>query len=146
MEKGVWMTTVSELKELTLLGHKAQPGKKLEAFPNHNPGRYYQVTLETNEFTCLCPATGQPDFASIRVDYVPDKKVVESKSFKLYLWSYRDEGVFHEHLVNRIMDDLIKVLNPHYIKVTGAFNIRGGIGITVKADHVKTAAAKKIVT
>jgi len=137
------MTTASELKDLTLLGRQAKPGKKLEAFPNHNPGRFYKVTLETSEFTCLCPATGQPDFASIRVDYVPDKKVVESKSFKLYLWSYRDEGVFHEHLVNRILDDLIKILNPHYIKVTGTFNIRGGIGITVEAEHVKTAAAKK---
>jgi 7-cyano-7-deazaguanine reductase len=72
------------------------------------------------------PATGQPDFAAIRVDYVPDKKAVESKSFKFYLWSYRDQGVFHEHLVNLIMDDLIKALNPHYIKVTGTFNIRDG--------------------
>ena len=143
------MTTSSDLKGLTLLGRKvgsnAKPGRKLEAFPNHNPERYYKVTLETSEFTCLCPATGQPDFASIRVDYVPDKKVVESKSFKLYLWSYRDEGAFHEHVVNTILDDLIKVLKPHYIKVTGAFNIRGGIGITVEAEHLKTAAAKKAI-
>ena len=139
------MTTASELKGLTLLGHKAQPSKKLEAFPNHNPGRYYRVTLETSEFTCLCPATGQPDFALIRVDYVPDKKVVESKSFKLYLWSYRDEGTFHEHLVNTILEDLVKALNPHYIKVTGIFNVRGGIGITVQAEHIKTAAAKKVI-
>ena len=139
------MTTASELKGLTLLGTQARPGKKLEAFPNHNPGRFYKVTLETSEFTCLSPATGQPDFASIRVDYVPDKKVVESKSFKLYLWSYRDEGVFHEHLVNLILDDLINALNPHYIKVTGTFNIRGGVGITVVADHIRTAAAKKVV-
>ncbi len=139
------MTTASELKGLTLLGHKAQPSKKLEAFPNHNPERYYRVTLETSEFTCLCPATGQPDFATIRVDYVPDKKVVESKSFKLYLWSYRDEGTFHEHLVNTILDDLIKALNPHYIKVTGTFNVRGGIGITVQAEHIKTPAAKKAI-
>ena len=142
----IFMTTASELKGLTLLGNKAQPGRKLEAFPNHTPGRYYKVTLETSEFTCLCPATGQPDFASIRVDYLPDRKVVESKSFKLYLWSYREQGVFHEHLVNLILDDLTKALNPHYIKVTGAFNIRGGIGITVVAEHVKTAAAKKLVT
>ena len=137
------MTTPSDLKDLSLLGRKAAPSKKLEAFPNHNPGRYYKVTLETSEFTCLCPATGQPDFATIKVDYVPDKKVVESKSFKLYLWSYRDEGVFHEHVVNTIMDDLIKALNPHYIKVTGAFNVRGGIGITVEAEKVRTAAAKR---
>jgi len=108
------MTTTSDLRGLTLLGSQAQASKKLEAFPNRNPGRYYKVTLETSEFTCLCPATGQPDFATIRVDYVPDKKVVESKSFKLYLCSYREEGVFHEHLVNVIMDDLIKVLAPLY--------------------------------
>ena len=136
-------TPKSDLKDLTLLGQKAQPSKKLEAFPNHNPGRYYQVTLKTSEFTCLCPMTGQPDFATVKVTYMPDKKVVESKSFKLYLWSYRNEGVFHEHLVNTIMDDLIKAISPHYIKVTGTFNIRGGIGITVEVENVKTAAAKK---
>ncbi len=140
------MTTASDLKDLTLLGRKSQPSKKLEAFPNHNPDRYYKVTLETNEFTCLCPATGQPDFANIKVDYVPDKKVVESKSFKLYLWSYRNEGVFHEHVVNTILDDLVKALNPHYIKVTGAFSVRGGIGITVEAEKVKTAAAKRAIS
>ena len=139
------MTTASDLKDLTLLGRKSQPSKKLEAFPNHNPDRYYKVTLETNEFTCLCPATGQPDFATIKVDYVPDKKVVESKSFKLYLWSYRNEGAFHEHVVNTILDDLVKALNPHYIKVTGAFNVRGGIGITVEAEKVKTPAAKRAI-
>lgn len=134
-----------ELGDLTLLGHKAGPSKKLEAFPNHNPERYYRVTLETDEFTCLCPMTGQPDFASIRVEYVPDKFVVESKSFKLYLWSYRDEGAFHEHVVNTILDDLLKVLDPHWCKVTGIFNIRGGIGITVEAEHVKTPSAKEAV-
>lgn len=139
------MTTTSDLKDLTLLGKKAEPSKKLEAFPNHNPGRYYRVTLETDEFTCLCPATGQPDFATIRVDYVPDKKVVESKSFKLYLWSYRNEGAFHEHVVNTILDDLVKALDPHYIRVRGAFHIRGGISITVEAEKAKTAAARKAI-
>lgn len=139
------MTTPSDLHSLTLLGSKAQPGRKLEAFPNHNPGRYYKVSLETSEFTCLCPATGQPDFATIQVDYVPDKKVVESKSFKLYLWSYRNEGVFHEHVVNTILDDLVMALRPHYIKVIGKFNVRGGIGITVEAEKVKTPAAKRAI-
>ncbi len=138
-------TKKSDLKGLTKLGHQAEPGKKLEAFPNHNPERYYQVTLETNEFTCICPMTGQPDFATIRVDYVPDQSVVESKSFKLYLWSYRNEGVFHEHVVNTILDDLVKALDPHWCKVTGIFNIRGGIGITVEAEQVKTPAAKEAV-
>jgi 7-cyano-7-deazaguanine reductase len=139
------MTTPTDLKNLSLLGQKAQPSKKLEAFPNHNPDRYYKVTLETNEFTCLCPMTGQPDFAMIRVDYVPDEKVVESKSFKLYLWSYRNEGAFHEHVVNTILEDLVKTLDPHYVRVTGIFNIRGGIGITVAAEHTKTQAAKQAI-
>jgi len=138
-------TKKTDLEALTLLGRKAEPGKTLEAFPNHNPERYYRVTLETDEFTCLCPMTGQPDFASIRVDYVPDKKVIESKSFKLYLWSFRNEGAFHEHVVNTILDDLVRVLDPHWCKVTGVFNVRGGIGITVEAEHVKTPAAKEAV-
>ncbi len=139
------MTQPEDLKDLTLLGRKARPSKKLEAFPNRTPGRYYLVTLETDEFTCLCPVTGQPDFATIRVAYVPDQKIVESKSYKLYLWSYRNEGVFHEHVVNTILDDLVKVLEPHYIRVVGEFNIRGGIAITVSAEHVKTPEAKEAV-
>lgn len=136
-------TESSDLQELTLLGHQAQPSKKLEAFPNRTPGRFYLVSLETSEFTCQCPMTGQPDFATIRVQYVPDEKVVESKSFKLYLWSYRNEGVFHEHVVNQILDDLVKILDPHWCKVTGVFNIRGGIGITVEAEQTKTPAARQ---
>jgi 7-cyano-7-deazaguanine reductase len=134
-----------DLVDLTLLGNKAGPSKKLEAFPNHNPKRYYLVSLETDEFTCLCPMTGQPDFASIRLEYVPDRFVIESKSFKLYLWSYREEGAFHEHVVNTILDDLLNVLDPHWCKVTGIFNVRGGIGITVEAEHIKTPAAKEAV-
>lgn len=132
-------------EDLTILGRKAHPSKKLEAFPNRNPGRYYKVILETEEFTCLCPITGQPDFARIRIEYVPDAKIVESKSLKLYLWSYRNEGAFHEHVVNTILDDLVAVLDPHYMKVTGVFNIRGGIGITVECEHVRTIAAKEAV-
>lgn len=138
-------TTESDLKDLSLLGRKADPSKRLEAFPNHNPDRYYRVSLETNEFTCLCPMTGQPDFATIKVDYVPDQSVVESKSFKLYLWSYRNEGAFHEHVVNTILDDLVKALDPHWCRVIGIFNIRGGIGITVQAEKIKTPAAKAFV-
>ncbi len=136
-------TTPSDVQDLSILGHSAQPSKNLEAFPNRTPGRFYLVTLETDEFTCLCPKTGQPDFATIRVEYVPDEKVVESKSFKLYLWSYRNEGVFHEHVSNLILDDLVRVLDPHWIRVTGVFNIRGGIGITVEAEHTKTEAARQ---
>ncbi|MEN6409650.1 MAG: preQ(1) synthase [Anaerolineaceae bacterium] len=135
-------TQPSDLTDLTILGSHTTPSKKMEAFPNRTPGRYYLVTLETSEFTCLCPKTGQPDFATIKVAYVPDEKVVESKSFKLYLWSYRNEGAFHEHVVNQIMDDLVKLLNPHWIRVTGVFNIRGGIGITVTAENTKTPEAR----
>jgi 7-cyano-7-deazaguanine reductase len=138
-------TQPSDLKDLTILGKEAKPSKKLEAFPNRAPGRFYLVTLETSEFTCVCPMTGQPDFATIRLAYVPDQKIVESKSFKLYLWSYRDEGVFHEHVVNQMLDDLVAALDPHWIKVTGVFNPRGGIGIKVEAEHIKTPAAKQAV-
>jgi 7-cyano-7-deazaguanine reductase len=135
-------TEKEDLSGLTILGKEARPGKKLEAFPNRTPDRYYLVTLVTNEFTCVCPLTSQPDFADLKIQYVPDKSVVESKSLKLYLWSYRDEGSFHEHVINQILDDLVKVLDPHWIKVTGDFNIRGGIGITVEAEHAKTPEAR----
>ena len=134
-------TNATDLENLTLLGGNTKPSKTLEAFPNRSPGRYYLVTLETDEFTCVCPATQQPDFATIKVEYVPDEKIVESKSFKLYIWSYRNEGVFHEHVVNKILEDLVETLDPHYCKVTGIFNVRGGIGITVEAEEVKTAEA-----
>jgi 7-cyano-7-deazaguanine reductase len=135
-------TEASDLESLSILGSLTQPSKNLEAFPNRTPDRFYLVTLDTNEFTCLCPKTGQPDFATIRVQYVPDQKVVESKSFKLYLWSYRNEGAFHEHVVNLILDDLCNILDPHWIRVSGNFNIRGGIGITVDAEHTRTPEAR----
>ena len=130
-------TTKKDLARLTLLGRKAQPSKRLEVFPNHDPGRRYRITLTTNEFTCLCPATGQPDFASITITYIPDQWILESKSLKLYLWSYRSEGVFHEHVINTICDDIVKVLDPHWIEVQGCFGARGGIGITVVVAHEK---------
>jgi len=136
-------TEPSDLDDLTILGRKAEPSKKLETFPNRTPDRYYLVTLETKEFTCVCPATGQPDFATIQIQYVPDEKIVESKSLKLYFWSYRDEGVFHEHVVNQILDDLVKALHPHWCKVIGAFDLRGGIGITIEAEYTKTPQARE---
>ena len=139
------ITEPSDLKNLTTLGKDSKPDKKLEAFPNRSPGRYYLVTLKTSEFTCVCPMTGQPDFATIIVTYSPDLKIVESKSFKLYLWSYREEGAFHEHVINKMLDDLVVTLDPHWIKVTGIFNPRGGIGIKVVAEHTKTLAAKQAV-
>ncbi|MBD3232256.1 MAG: NADPH-dependent 7-cyano-7-deazaguanine reductase QueF [candidate division Zixibacteria bacterium] len=131
----------SNLDELTILGKPAKPSKKLEAFPNEYRDRYYVITIETDEFTCLCPVTGQPDFADITVEYVPDEKVVESKSLKLYYWSYRNQGIFHEEVVNKILDDLVKALDPHWCKVIGVFNARGGLGITVETEHTKTPDA-----
>lgn len=136
-------TQPSDLENLTQLGGSSEPTDRLESFPNRAPDRHYLVTLETDEFTCVCPMTKQPDFATIRVEYVPDQRIVESKSFKLYLWSYRDRGVFHEHVVNVILDDLVEALDPHWCLVTGAFNVRGGVAITVEAEHVKTPAARE---
>ena len=132
-------TTISEdLKGLTLLGvTSSKPNKKLEKFPNHHHDRDYSVMLDMDEFTCLCPMTGQPDFAKIKIEYVPDRYIVESKSLKLYFQSYRNEGCFHEHLTNIILDDLVKAIAPRWCKVTANFNARGGIAITVSAEHTK---------
>lgn len=104
-----------------------RPTKHLETFPNPNPERDYEIHFECPEFTCLCPMTGQPDFAVVRIEYVPDRLCVELKSLKLYLWSYRDEGAFHEAVTNRIADDLLAALSPRRLTVTGAFLVRGGI-------------------
>ncbi len=132
------MTTNEDLKDLTLLGQGAtKPQRKLETFPNQHPHRRYVVKLETDEFTAVCPMTGQPDFATIRVEYMPNERIVESKSFKLYLWSFRNEGIFHEHVTNVILDDLVAALDPHWCKVTGEFAVRGGIAITVTAEHTR---------
>ncbi|MCF8054582.1 MAG: preQ(1) synthase [Deltaproteobacteria bacterium] len=137
MAKKSGLTVREDLQALTLLGSKAEPTKQLEAFPNHHQERNYSVTLETGEFTCLCPLTGQPDFARISIEYIPDQLIVESKSLKLYLQSYRNEGGFHEHLTNVILDDIVKEIAPRYCKVTAHFNSRGGIAITVCATHTK---------
>ena len=131
------MTKESDLEELTLLRGGKKPLKRLETFPNHHPERDYLVTLRSEEFTCLCPATGQPDFAHLAIQYIPEKKILESKSLKLYLWSFRKQGVFHEHVANVILDDLIHVLSPRWCKVTANFAVRGGISITVEAEHGK---------
>src|SRR5258707_14394180 len=124
------------MDELTLLGQGAtKPERKLEAFPNAHPNRRYTVRLETNEFTAVCPMTGQPDFAHLIVEYIPREKIVESKSFKLYIWSFRNEGIFHEHVTNVILDDLVAALDPQWCRVIGEFSVRGGISITVTAEH-----------
>ena len=101
----------------------------LEAIPNRNSEKNYFVKLTSDEFTCVCPITHQPDFATIKINYIPDKLLVESKSLKLYLTSFRNTGIFHEEVVNRIADDLIKLLTPRYLEVEGIFSVRGGISI-----------------
>ena len=112
-----------------------RPSKDLETFPNPRPGREYEIAFECPEFTCLCPKTGQPDFATLRIRYVPDRLCVELKSLKLYLWSFRDEGHFHEDVTNRVLDDLVRLLQPKRMTVTGDFNVRGGIHTVVTVSH-----------
>ncbi len=114
-----------------------KPTKEIATFPNPNPERSYVIEMECPEFTCLCPMTGQPDFADIRIRYVPDRLCVELKSLKLYLWSYRDEGAFHEAVTNRILDDVAREISPRWIEIEGRFNVRGGITTTVRASHGK---------
>ncbi|MFZ5803061.1 MAG: preQ(1) synthase [Candidatus Omnitrophota bacterium] len=115
----------------------SRPSKQLEVFPNPQPGRDYGIRMECPEFTCLCPKTGQPDFAVVHIAYVPDKLCVELKSLKLYLWSYRNEGAFHEAVTNRILDDLVKAVRPRWMKIENAFLVRGGIKTTVEATYRK---------
>jgi 7-cyano-7-deazaguanine reductase len=114
------------------------PSKDIETFPNPRPGRDYEISFESPEFTCLCPKTGQPDFATIRIRYTPDEKCVELKSLKLYLWSFRDEGAFHEAVTNRILDDLVAATDPRWMLVEGDFYVRGGIKTIVRAEHRKS--------
>ena len=124
-------TSNADLSRLTKLGKKATASRTLEAFPNHAPGQL-EVTLHCTEFTCVCPLTGQPDYADIEVVYRPDKFVVESKSMKLYLETFRSEGVFHEHLAVDIGQDFVKFLKPKSVNVTVKSHVRGGIAIDAK--------------
>jgi 7-cyano-7-deazaguanine reductase len=114
---------------------RRQASRKLETFENPQPGREYTITHECPEYTALCPVTGQPDFGTIRVHYVPDRLCVELKSLKLYLWSFRDEGHFFEQVTNQILDDLVKAVRPRRMIVVGLFNVRGGITTRVVARH-----------
>ena len=139
--------TAPETAGLTKLGAPTsyrfdEPGPDLlEAFPNRYPGRDYVITFEHPEFTSLCPMTGQPDFATITVHYVPGEKCVESKSFKLYMCAFRNHGSFMESVTNKIADDLIAVLEPRRLTVTGVFNVRGGTSITVRVEHTDPSLA-----
>ncbi len=112
-----------------------QPSRELELFPNPQPARDYTIRIDIPEFTCLCPKTGQPDFATLTLEYIPDRHCVELKSLKLYVWSFRNEGAFHEKVTNEILDDLVKASAPRFMRLTAVFNVRGGIGTTVVAEH-----------
>jgi 7-cyano-7-deazaguanine reductase len=114
-----------------------QPSRRLETFANPAPARDFRVHMEIPEFTCLCPKTGQPDFATLILDYVPDRVCIELKSLKLYIWSFRNEGAFHEAVTNRILDDLVRTAKPRYMQLTARFYVRGGIFTTISARHVK---------
>ena len=115
----------------------SRPARTLDAVPNPDPDRDYEVAMAIPEFTCLCPITGQPDFATIRIRYVPDQHLVELKSLKLYMWSFRDEGAFHEAVTNRILDDLVRAVRPRWAEVIGDFNVRGGIKTEIRVTHGK---------
>jgi 7-cyano-7-deazaguanine reductase len=112
-----------------------QPSRTLETFPNPAPERDYTVRMTIPEFSCLCPKTGQPDFAILRLEYVPEGRCVELKSLKLYIWSYRSQGAFHEAVTNAILQDLVGAMAPRFLRLTAEFNVRGGIYTTVVAEH-----------
>jgi 7-cyano-7-deazaguanine reductase len=112
-----------------------QPSKHLETFDNPEMGRDYSIRIRVPEFTCLCPKTGQPDFAELLMEYVPERLCLELKSLKLYCWSYRDEGAFHEAVTNRILDDLVAATQPRFMRLSARFNVRGGIYTTVVVEH-----------
>ena len=115
----------------------AKASKRLDTFPNPKPARDFAIHMQIPEFTCLCPKTGQPDFATIRIRYVPDQHLVELKSLKLYLWSFRQEGAFHEDVTNRILNDFVAAASPRWLEVTGDFNVRGGIKTDIRVTHGK---------
>ncbi len=112
-----------------------RPSRDLETFDNPRPETDYTIRIRIPEFTCLCPKTGQPDFATLHLEYVPDRLCVELKSLKLYAWSFREEGAFHEAVTNRILGDLVKAVDPRFMRLTAEFNVRGGIYTTVVAEH-----------
>ncbi len=112
-----------------------KPSKDLQSFDNPQPGRDFTIRIDTPEFTCLCPLTGQPDFAEITIEYVPDKLCIELKALKLYLWTFRDRGAFHEAVTNEILDDIVKVIQPNFMRVRADFNVRGGVYTSVIVEH-----------
>lgn len=129
------LTSKKDLTSLTLLGRKSGPQRTLEVFPNHHADREYTITLTTDEFTTLGPINRQPDFATVQIEYVPDRHIIESKSLKLYLQTFRNVETFYEHVVNVILDDIVAVVKPRRCKVTAAYAVRGGIAMTVETEY-----------
>lgn len=117
------------------LNTSTKPSKSLEIFDNPNPERDYTIRIRLPEFTCLCPKTGQPDFATLHLEYVPEKSCIELKSLKLYIWAFREEGAFHEAVTNEILSDLVAACSPRFMRLTADFNVRGGVYTTVVAEH-----------
>jgi len=132
--RGTFPDTISDTGA-TIGAMSTTPAKILDTFPNPHPSRDYVVTFDAPEFTCLCPLTGQPDFAHFTIEYIPDERCVELKSLKLYLWSFRDEGAFHEDVTNRILNDIVAAINPRWAKIVGDWNVRGGIRTIVTVEH-----------
>jgi len=129
------MTTDTSSKAIDALRNQTQASTEMLAFPNPNPERDYTIRIDIPEFTCICPVTGHPDFAHLLLEYIPDEKCVELKSLKLYLWTYREQGAYHEAVTNGIVADLAKLLDPRFLRLTAKFNVRGGIYTDVVAEH-----------
>ena len=125
------------LRQVPRVSMPSRPSSTLQTFPNPNPGRDYRIHMEIPEFSCLCPLTGQPDYACLLFDYVQDRRCVELKSLKLYIWSFHDQGAFHEAVTNRVLDDLVRAMRPRYLRIEARFNVRGGIFTTIVADQRK---------
>lgn len=121
----------------------SKPSKKLETFVNPNSERDFVIKIEMPEFTCLCPMTGQPDFASLHLDYIADKLCIELKSLKMYIWSFRNEGAFHEAVTNQMLDDFVNSINPRFMRLKAVFSVRGGIYTTIIAEHQKDGWVSK---
>ncbi|MBT3186969.1 MAG: NADPH-dependent 7-cyano-7-deazaguanine reductase QueF [Candidatus Thioglobus sp.] len=123
----------------------SKANKELEVFDNPNPNRDFVIQIDMPEFTCLCPKTGQPDFATLHLEYIADQSCVELKSLKMYIWSFRDEGAFHEAVTNQILDDLVSVTNPRFMRLKAVFNVRGGVYTTVIAEHQQEGWVPQVV-
>jgi 7-cyano-7-deazaguanine reductase len=123
----------------------SKANKELEVFDNPNPNRNFVIQIDMPEFTCLCPKTGQPDFATLHLEYIADQSCVELKSLKMYIWSFRDEGAFHEAVTNQILDDLVSVTNPRFMRLKAVFNVRGGVYTTVIAEHQQEGWVPQVV-